>query len=231
MIFGGVSTRSFRAIIDGTGTYASAERDYETVEIAGRNGTLTIDHKRYRNVDISYNIFFYHAKDMEGYRSRITACKGYQRLEDSYHPEEYRIACLKGGINPKMHGVNNIRADVTVTFDCKPQRFLKAGEVPVTVVGADVLINPTGMEARPLIRVYGSGVLTIGDSSLTIAKHGQEYMDIDCDLQDCYCGQENLNGQVTIADHNFPVLLAGDTTVTTGNGIEKVIIWPGWWKL
>lgn len=233
IIYGGISARDYGAAVDGTDTYSAPERDYETVEVPGRNGALTVDHGRYQNIEISYYMIFKGIRQMEEYRHKITSLTGYRRLEDNHHPGEYRLARLTGGFFPTAHGVGNRMAEVTVTFDCKPQRFLKSGEIPVEVTetNAKALRNPTGMDALPFIRVYGTGTVGVAGETITVKEHGKAYVDIDCELQDCFFGASNLNKFVELPNGGFPVLHSGVNGVSLGGGITKVTVIPRWWRL
>jgi phage-related protein len=55
------------------------------------------------------------------------------------------------------------------------------------VASGTTIINPTMYDALPLIRVYGSGTLTIGREKIVIASNSNDYVDIDSDIMDCYC--------------------------------------------
>lgn len=233
ILFGGVDSSDYGAIADGGESYAGAERDYESVPIPGRNGELTVDNGRYKNVPIPYAMKFLSARKMEAYRERVLALTGYQRLEDSARMDEYRMARLQGGFAPAMSGVYNRHGEVTVTFDCMPQRFLKDGECPRTLQAGEEqrLFNPTRMTAKPLIRAYGSGTLTVDGVALTIKSHGQQFMDIDCERQECYCGPENLNEYLIRPQGDFPGFGPGWNTISLGDGLQKAIVYPRWWKL
>ena len=232
IIFGGVDTKDYDAIVDGSESYGGPERDYETVPVPGRNGDLTVDNGRYKNANIPYNMFFTSTLKFEAYRSRILALTGYQCLVDTGHNGEYRMARLSGTIKPKMYCARNRSGEVTITFDCKPQRFLISGGKSITVTSGMTLLNDTGYPAKPLLRVTGAGDLTIGTVTLHIDDHGQPWMDIDCERGDCYWGtDENLNKYVRISDDDFPVLSAGETRITFGAGITQLKITPRWWKL
>lgn len=233
IIFGGISARDYGAVVDGTDTYSAPERDYETVEVPGRNGALTVDRGRYRNIDIEYYMIFPHTRSFEAYRHNIMALTGYQRLEDNHHPGEYRAAHFKNSFSPTVHGVGNRVAEVTVTFDCKPQRFLKSGEIPVEVTetNTEALRNPTGMDALPLIRVYGTGTVGVAGEILTVKSHGKAYVDIDCEMQDCFFGASNLNKFVELPNGGFPALHPGVNGVSLGGGVTKAVIVPRWWRL
>lgn len=233
IIFGGVDSRDYGAIVDGGESYAGAERDYESVAIPGRSGELTVDNGRYKNVPIPYTMLFSPTWKLEAYRERMLSLTGYRRLEDSVQSDEYRMARLQGGFAPAVSGVHNRNGEVTVTFDCMPQRFLKDGERPQMLGSGEEkrLFNPTPMAAKPMIRVYGAGVLTIAGAALTIRTHGQEFMDIDCDRQECYCGAENLNEYLIRPQGDFPSLGPGWSAIAMGPGLQKAIIYPRWWRL
>ena len=52
---------------------------------------------------------------------------GYHRLEDSYHPDYYRMAVLDKEISPEL-GFQNYSGSFDLTFSCMPQQYLKSGE-------------------------------------------------------------------------------------------------------
>lgn len=119
--------------IAGDGVYNAPERDYEMVTIPGRNGNLAIDHGRYENIEVTYPAFIW-ANSQEEFREKLirirqklTSKLGYRRLEDTYHPDEYRMAIYKSGLEVDPAHYNRA-GEFEITFDCKPQRFLKSGE-------------------------------------------------------------------------------------------------------
>lgn len=228
LIYGGIRTRDYRCIVDGSETYVAPEREYETVSVPGRNGDLTIDNGRYSNVELKYTAKFRTAREMEMFRERITALAGYQRLEDNKRPDEYRQARLRS-LSPSMSGVENRYATVELVFDCMPQRFLKTGEQPLEFTAAATLVNPWSVASQPLIRIYGTGTVKIGESSVVIAPHPKDYVDIDCEMGDAYCGPENLNKYVT-RGASYPLLTPGPNAITL-TGVTKIIVYPRWWHL
>lgn len=96
--------------------------------------------------------------------------------------------------------------------------------------GSDVIKNPTLFPSKPLIRVTGSGTVGIGDETITIAS-GYDYVDIDSEIQNCYCGNQNANAAVTFSNRKFPDLQPGLNGVTFGTGIESVQITPRWYRI
>lgn len=171
LLFGGVSAAAFGVYISGEGVYNAPERAVEMVTVPGRNGALAIDQGRYENVVVEYPAFV-RARSQKEMRKKLSAFKnaivsqiGYQRIEDTYHPEEYRMGVYLSGLDvePVLYGT---AAKFTLAFNCKPQRFLKSGEEELSVSSGDVLTNPTPFESKPLLAVWGSGGVSIGEDSV-----------------------------------------------------------------
>lgn len=226
-VFDGVSSRDFGAIISGYKTFGLPERDEKKVEVPGRNGDLTFDNGRWKNEPITYKCLIYKnfAENYNNLVNLFASKVGYFRLEDTIHPDVFRIAERTGVIDLNMHG-DYIAAGFEINFDCKPQKYLKIGEKPVTFTGNGVLMNPTYYEALPIIRVYSTGILGIGSSTIEI-HDVDEYVDIDCELENAHKGAINCNDNVSGV---FPKLKAGENNIVL-DSISKIDIIPRWWKL
>lgn len=228
--FNGVNSLVNGLYVSGSRTFNSAEKDYTKVSVPGRSGDLLIFNNRYKNVEVVYDAIVIddYANRTEDIRAWLLSANGYCRLEDTYHPNEFRMASFSGPID---FDTVMLEAGATeLTFDCKPQRWLKIGEVPIIIEATEQTItNPTLFQAKPLIRVYGAGVIGIGNSSITVLTAGANYIDIDCDTQNCYEGTNNKNYQVEIS--KWPILQPGPNTISFEGGITKVQIIPRWWTL
>lgn len=230
-VFGGQDSRDCGVYISGSGVFGAPERDGSKVSIPGRNGEMFLDNGRYKNIDIKYPAFIKDdfSDNIKDFRNKIAAQKGYQRLEDSYHTDEFRIARYKGAVKtkPVLRGLNKQTFDIT--FDAKPQRFLKSGETPTEYTVNGTITNPTEMTALPLVRVIGTGTLTIGSVAVTITNN-TAYIDIDCETQEAYYGSVNMNSCIQLTNGLFPSLAAGSNAVDIGT-LTKVTITPRWWIL
>lgn len=230
LIFNGYNSKDYGVYISGLNTFVGAERDVEVVSVAGRNGDLTIDKGRFKNVPITYPAFIYDKFDMNvsAFRGILLNSRGYQRLEDSYHPHEYRRARYMGPFDPDV--VDWLKAgEFDITFDCDPRRFLKKGEEFISITTGCVIKNQTIFEAKPLIRVYGTGTITINGVSVVV-NTANGYTDLDCELQEAYKGTTNCNGNITLTNGLFPVLASGNNTIIY-SGFTQVDIKPNWWIL
>ena len=171
--FDGVSSRSYGAYLTGEGVYNAPERDVEMIAIPGRNGAYPSDQGRWNNVEITYQatIAAHTEQDfreaMSGLRSLLCSRKGYARLQDEYHPDEYRMAVYKKGLEAEPIGCT--QAEFSIVFDCKPQRYLTSGETGEVVDSGDTLTNPTQYEASPLLMIEGYGNISFNGYDIDTA--------------------------------------------------------------
>ena len=153
---------------------------------------------------------------------------GWQVLEDDYEPDIFRLAYYKGPFEVENRYTRIGKFDIT--FRCRPERFLKTGDTPVSVASGESLPNPTAQTAKPLIHIEGSGSgnLTVGDT--TMAFTGLvDYLNIDCDTMNVYrLASENRNSLMT---GEFPVLKSGQNPITFTGGITSVTITPRFWVI
>lgn len=172
--FGDISSKAYGVYITQEAAYNAPDRDVEVVEIAGRNGAYILDKGRFRNITVSYKCGIA-LDDEQSFESAIRTFRNalaskagkYVRLEDEYNPNEYRQAAFLGGIEVDM--ADRRAGEFTVSFDAKPQRFLKSGETAVSVASGDTITNPTLFDAHPLISAYidDAATLNIGDKTIT----------------------------------------------------------------
>lgn len=228
--FNGKNSLDFGVRISGGGTYGTPQRDITTIEVLGRNGELTQDNGRFKNIQIEYPSWI--ARDIEPklteFTSFLNSSAGYHRLEDSYHPEYYRMARFASTINPTV--MYNEAGEFTIEFDCMPQKWLKSGENAVTVTDTTVLFNPTAFDAQPLIKVTGVGQFTINDVVTKITTN-PDGLYIDCENMTCYKDAVNKSKYVQFLtrDGEYPTLKAGENKIAV-NGTTLEII-PRWWKI
>ena len=228
LTFAGRSTHDFGIWISGESTFSAPERNVESQEVAGRNGSLLFDKGNFKNMTVKYPAFI-----KEGMPNKIRdflnfagSQIGYQRLEDTYHPYEYRMGRFKPNMTIDSSGYMNRSGKFTLEFDCKPQRFLKSGEEITTLEADGVILNRTLQNAKPLLRVYGTaGAIEIGAETIEISAI-DDYVDIDCEIMDAYKGAVNCNGNISFTDDI--VLSPGDNNISLSGGITKIEITPRW---
>ena len=166
IIFGGVDSSDYGIYISGEGAYNAPERNVEFVKVPGRNGDIAIDQGRYENIKVTYPAMVleddqeHFREKLSEFRNAILSQKGYQRLEDSYHPDEFRMGVYHDGLEVSEILTMAQGGNFELTFNCKPQRWLSVGALPIPVDSGDVLQNPTVFDAGPLLEVEGYGTVS-----------------------------------------------------------------------
>lgn len=172
LTFDGVSSADFGVYITGEAVFNAPQRDVEMVTIPGRNGTFALDNGRFENIEVSYPAGIFadteadFAEAVSEFRNFLCSRNGYVRLEDDYNTSEYRMAVYKSGleVTPAL-----LRAgEFTLTFDCKPQRWLTSGEEAITVDSGDTITNPTRFESGPMLEVEGYGNISFNGYDVEI---------------------------------------------------------------
>lgn len=226
MRFNGKDFADFGVHVDESKAFGSPEKDYELVEIMGRNGNLSIYNDRFKDITLPFPCFI-RTGFIEKYRSLLAYLNsqtGYQRLETDKEPNHFRKALFQGIVDPQTTAFNH-GGFFTVNLLAHPQRFLKSGEIPVS---ASELWNPTYFDSHPLIRCYGNGSLTINSQTITVASNPYDYVDIDCDIMDAFCGANNANQYVSF-DTDSVVLRSGTNGIS--HDMTKVEITPRWYEI
>lgn len=173
LTYGGVSSADYGIYISGDGVYNAPTRAVELIDVPGRNGAVVMDYGRFDNIEISYPAGAFGAaeadfrKAVSDFRNAIMSKLGYQRLEDTYHPDEYREAMYISGLEVTPANMNTA-GEFTLVFNCKPQRFLKSGETKTELMSYVGINNPTPFASRPMLEVYGHGVIDIEGQEITV---------------------------------------------------------------
>ena len=174
LVFGGVDSSNYGIYITGEGVYNAPTRAVEFVDVPGRNGAIALDQGHFNNITVTYPAGTFGMSQSEfrqavsNFRNAIMSLQGYQKLEDTYHPDEYRMAVYTAGleVSPAHYGQ---AGEFDIIFECKPQRWLNSGDTAVTVTSGNTLTNPTQFEAGPLLAITGYGSVTFNGYTVTLA--------------------------------------------------------------
>lgn len=230
LTYNGRSTHEFGIFISGESTYSAPERNVSTQEVPGRNGNLLFDLGNFKNIVVKYPAYITDdlPAKIRDFLNYAGALRGYQRLEDTYHPYEYRMGRFKTNPAVTTEGYMNRSGSFTLEFDCKPQRFLKSGEEVIELTADGVILNRTSFASKPLLRIHGTGVgeVGIGQETITISEI-DSYVDIDCEIMDAYKGAVNCNSKVSFTDDI--VLEPGENNISMDGAITKIEITPRWY--
>lgn len=219
----GITSDSIGVIVERIPNRFIPRRRIIEQEVAGRNGNVLLVDRSFPNVTQEYEVYL--SAETAGLPSVARACAewlcapaGYAELTDSYDTTVFREAFLVDGFN--VENLLNKFGRCTITFSCKPQKFLLTGTSATTSL---TLVNPTPFEAKPLLKVSGVGVIDINGTEIEVLESVSNFY-IDCETQ-------NAEDNTKIFCLEFPVLTAGTSSVTHDNTITSIEITPRWWTL
>lgn len=227
----GIDARSVGIQLQSPIEFSEAVPVVDAQTVPGRNGDLIWETGSYENRGATASCFCLQA-DVDkaiGAAGRFFMSKrGYRRLETSDDADHYWMARVEN--SPQIAMRMRVLAPFEISFDCKPQRFVKAGDNAVVFHEAGSLYNAYGQTALPFITVYGegSGRLIVGDCVVEI-KNIDGVLHLDGETQNAYnsSGNKNMNINAPV----FPNLPDGENPIAFSGGIERVEIIPRWWEL
>ena len=251
LIFNSISAEDLGLVIQAPPAYTFPSKDLSTTHVPGRNGDLILDNYCYNNVDRTYSIASVFRPgtgfiaNSEKIIKWLTTPTGYCRLEDTYDPLVYRMASYSA--SGSLSNYYDQATSLSITFNCKPQRYLKSGEKQVDYSGSEITIdNPTTETALPLITVSGIPQATDSDlllmtvsnvdsgtvySSITISKlpDGEAAITLDSEEQLAY--YENQNGEkkdrnayLNFNGTDFPKFAAGMSKISVAKYVQSSIL-------
>ena len=132
----GVSSDTIGVVVERIPNRYVPTRRFSPQQVAGRNGNILLVDKSFPNVEQEYEVYL--SAEAQGLPSVSRACAewlmgpdGYCRLQDSYDTTVYREAFLMGGYD--LENILNKFGRCTITFSCKPQKYLLTGDTPISI--------------------------------------------------------------------------------------------------
>lgn len=234
----GIDARSIGLRLQKPMTFSEPVPIVEKETVPGRNGELVYETGAYKNRTAKATCYCIDADDVEmkirAVNKFLFSKSGYRRLETSDDPYHFWLARVSSGA--RLEQRLRRLAPFDIIFDCKPQRFLKNGEIKTTFSVLEMeegayIYNQTGFNSKPLIEVSnsGAGTLKIGKYTVEIADSDFSPISLDCETQNAYSAYKNLNMYVKSSE--FPVLIPGENKITVNGKLGLVTIIPRWWEL
>jgi phage-related protein len=256
---GGTALSAFDVKCCGRGLLQGAVRDVGLIGIPGRGGDLARDLGRHENLSARYVCYI--TEDLEAnlreLRDFLATLRGYVRIEDSLHPDEYLLGVYTGSFDPVSSPLR-IAEQFTLEFSVQPRRYLIAGETPYTLaratfsgitapytIGTELILqNPTRQAAQPMVRAWYTDYredmsLTVGNTLFYIKPCGHHMIGLDCRNARAYFGAEGLGQYVSLVElggsalryaSGWPVLPAGTSSVLLGDNCQRAEVVPNWWR-
>lgn len=165
------------------------KRKYLIQAVPGRSGDLYIEEAEdaFENYDQQYSVFMDALAPglpqvSRGIAEWLLGNPGYQRLEDSYDPDFYRMAVYVGG--EEFINYFNEYGRGTMKFNCAPKRFYKSGEKEIQLENGAVLYSPSTFRSHPIFTILCNSIGRPSGKSpiLTITDKNGKSKDFEIDI-------------------------------------------------
>lgn len=227
-VYAGEASEDYGMVISEAPAFERPKRKQTVYTVPGRNGAILHQEDAWEDVPRAFDVWIAEdggqdlAEKVSAVESWLNSVKGYQRLEDSFEPDVFRLAYCEGGDSFTNNMTQYGRA--TIRFICRAEHFLKNGEHPQTVENGSKIYNPTRYTSKPLIHLEGSGSVSISIGGKTMTATVSDYLNIDCETMNAYrLPAENRNNQIS---GTFPLLEPELNTVTLTGSLSLVTIVP-----
>lgn len=154
---------------------------------------------------------------------------GYGKLRTEFDPGGYFKAEIIQLIeSDKLAGLTD---GMQVTFKINPGFFfLDSGDVPITLTAPGTIFNPGTIGSEPLIRIVGSGNITLSINGRVMTFTGVEtFLDIDPEITpSVFKNNENV-GEKMVGD--LPYLDVGNNIITWTGSVTEINILGRWREL
>ena len=233
--FDGINSADFGVYVFPTDSlYRAPARQYTMLTVPGRSGALLIDENRFDNTAREYGVVIPQngKSNIDSLRNALASRVGYFRLEDTFDTSHFFMAMYSENFTPQIDWRGE-SSKIILTFERKPQRYLKSGETVVSKTSSGTITNPTRFPSKPLLKVTTTrataSVLGVGSTNITIKRQGVTY--IDCEMGRAYNGTTPLDTFISLNTIDFPTLEPGSNGISRGTGISRVEITPRWWEI
>lgn len=233
IVYGGEASTDYGIVVSEAPTFEKPKKRVNVFNVQGRNGSVIIEDGSFDDVTRNYKVWV--AKDrfeelpeiVDAVSSWLYSKSGYVRLEDSFEPDVYRLAYYVGGqeVTNKLLQYGT----TTLTFTCRPERFLKDAEREQTFSNGSKINNPTRYASKPLIHIEGSGSVSVSINGVTMTATITDYINIDCERMNAYrLPSENMNDKIS---GSFPLIQPGMNTIATTGTISSLTIVPRFYTI
>lgn len=240
--YAGANSLDFGLIVESTrNIHGCPTPVIETINIPGRGNLILntkpdlLDNEEFEDYEKTYICYLCpeEERSMDDVAKAIFAWLfggvAYKRLEDTYEPNYYRSAYIAEQLTI-TDIAKQLLGKIEITFTCKAFKMSKAGERTITLFTPGTIYNTEGFTAKPYIKLYGSGDITLYINNRShVFKNIEEFLEIDSEILTAY--KENTLQNNKVISPIFPKLTAGANNITWTGNVTKVEILPRWCSL
>lgn len=208
----------------------TAGRRVSNIEIPGRDGTLTFDEGTYGDITVPLECSLKSddfVNDAYKIKAWLTGGKGELKFSNDPSRKFYAQVVNKFDIAESIRTFGAF----PVVFNCEPYKY-SVDNAMITILSTTpkpvTINNPATAPSRPVIKVYGTGNITLTINGVAITLTGlTDNIIIDSSIEDAYNGgsMANMNNKM---QGEFPLLKVGDNSLTWTGTVTKIEVTPNW---
>lgn len=217
-------------MIDPEFSLVSPGYDVTLEEISGVDGDIATDNKRYKGLTRGIPVFLEHVRNVNQSADEIS---NWLKTDVGWH--ELTFSDNAGFVYTAMHYEQfDIQKTLLqysksiINFRLKPYKFYQSGLTEIQLTNGQTLNNIGSRPARPLIKVIGSGDMTLSIGDQIINLKGVDTGIIIDILADTVV---NINGRIPewtkLYTYPLPKMPVGEFTLSW-TGAESVSMIPRW---
>ncbi|MCJ1989394.1 phage tail domain-containing protein [Lactococcus carnosus] len=224
VIINNQNTKILGFALKGRPSIPSANKKYETIEIEGRDGSLT-RFLSYEDLKFSltFNILF-----QDDIKQKLREIKGLMAnantlsFDDSpnffYKIKQAQVSDTESII--KRHGVFSVDF-VADSFEYEASSVLEYDNPTKLLIR-----NNTTYFSQPILKIYGQGNIKLYiNNELIELKNVMDGIVLDSEKQEAYLSDVNKNSQMV---GNFPNFNIGENKIIATGNVNKIEILPQW---
>lgn len=221
------SYEDFGILISQRPSIISPKRRVNKISIPGRNSNLIVDEKTYDDITLSVECS---VKDNDNLMNKLDDIKawlfesGESDLIFDFQSDKKYIAQVVNSIDFKV--VYKYISQFPIIFSCRPFKYETEMNI-IEMTKEGIILNPGSIYSDPIIKIFGSGDITLNINSETIKlKQVKEHIILDTVQQNCYSEDiGNLNSKMS---GEFPKLETGENNISWTGAVYKVEVTPNW---
>lgn len=201
------------------------EADIEKIPVPGRDGYLTFDYGARKGIIKPAEVTFKNASmNLENIDYIKKWLRGTDYVTFSNEPDRKYRATIISEIDFEKIITEKFRKFI-ILFDCQPHAYALDNNI-ITITGPSTILNPGTANSDPIIKVYGSGDITLTINGVNINLYNVvDYVTIDSVLVDAYKDTVLKNNDML---GDFPELIPGENSISWIGTVTKIEITPNW---
>lgn len=230
-IYNDKSSEDFNIKIKTINNLSSPQRSIEKILVPGRNGELILDNGNFENFILTIECYLNCLSEDKNVISKeikrwLQSDFSYKKLILSDDLEFYYEAYCDTKLD--FEYVSSNFESFLISFSCKP--YKKEINENVITITESINIYNDYMPSNPLIKVVGSGDVTISINNQELILKGlEDEIEVDCEFMNAY---KKINEDIVLLNNkmysDFPILEAGENQISFEGNVSKIEITPRW---